>query len=199
MANLLDSANYPTNEPDVLTAGDFWAWKRQDLNDYPAASYALTYTMQLEGTGATKISLTATESGNDYIIEVSGSVTNNYTAGDYVWSAYITDSSDSTKRIEVDTALLKVELNKAKSSNEADPRSHAKKVLDAIEAIIEGRASTDQQSYSLAGRSITKLSIDDLFKLRDRYKVLVMEEKRRDRIKNGKKTGRYLLTSFNNV
>ena len=31
MSNLFDSDNYPTVEPEVLTIGDRWLWKRTDL------------------------------------------------------------------------------------------------------------------------------------------------------------------------
>ena len=32
MANLFDSANAPSIEPEELIVGDLWQWKRTDLN-----------------------------------------------------------------------------------------------------------------------------------------------------------------------
>ena len=59
MSNLFDSDNYPTVEPEVLTIGDRWLWKRTDLgSDYPPASYALSYNARLQGAGSTAISIT---------------------------------------------------------------------------------------------------------------------------------------------
>ena len=65
MANLFDSTNYPNVEPETLTVGDRWVWKRDDLaSDYPLASYALSYEARLQGAGSTNFTLAATESGS---------------------------------------------------------------------------------------------------------------------------------------
>ena len=50
MTNLFDSSNYTTTEPETLTLGDRWVWKREDLgSDYAPASYALSYNVRLQG------------------------------------------------------------------------------------------------------------------------------------------------------
>ena len=41
----------------------------------------------------------------------------------------------------------------------ADLRSHAKIVLDSLEAVIQGRANMDQSSMSIAGRSLSRMSM----------------------------------------
>ena len=59
-----------------------------------------------------------------------------------------------------------------------DSSSHVKKVLDAIEATLEGTASKEQESYEIAGRSLKNRSIEELLMLRDRYKQeWALEEK----------------------
>ena len=37
-----------------------------------------------------------------------------------------------------------------------DPRAHAEKVLEAIEAVIEKRATKDQESYTIKNRSLAR-------------------------------------------
>ncbi|WP_123711612.1 hypothetical protein [Sinobacterium caligoides] len=60
-----------------------------------------------------------------------------------------------------------------------DDRTHAKRVLAAIEAVIEKRASRDQMAYSIDSRSLSRTPIADLMLLRDRYKTMVaMEDKK---------------------
>ena len=67
--NAFDSDNFATVEPEVLTIGDRWVWKRTDLGtDYPPSSYALSYSARLQGAGSTAISITASESGDDYLV-----------------------------------------------------------------------------------------------------------------------------------
>ena len=78
MADLFDSANYPTTEPEVLTIGDRWVWKRTDIGStYAPSSYALSYRARLLGAGSTNFSFVASESGTDYLIEIASSTTVN--------------------------------------------------------------------------------------------------------------------------
>ena len=196
MANLFDRANYPTQEPDLLVVGDRWTWRRPDLAaDYPPADYALTYEFHEDsgGGGSHKFTITATETTTEYLIEIASATTAAYTAGEYNWYAFITRSSDS-QRIAIDEGHTKLELNFANTN--ADNRSHAKKVLDAIEATIEGRASQDQMSYSIAGRSLSRMSIDDLLKFRDRYRAEYNREIKKLRIKNKQDTGNTIKVRF---
>jgi hypothetical protein len=182
MANMFDSANYAETEPTTFIVGDRLAWKRTDLGtDYAPASYALQYSARLEST-ATEITITAGESGSDYIVEVAAATTAVYTAGIYHWQAYIVRSSDS-ERITVDSGTFEVKANRDAAAT--DPRGHVKKVLDAIEAIIEKRSTKDQDSYSIQGRSLGRTPIADLILLRDRYRAEWVREQRAERIRNG--------------
>ena len=193
MANKFDSANFPTQVPSELQLGDFWAWKRDDLAaDYPVADYALTYEFNLiDGSTAANFTLTATESGDEYIISTSS--TTSYTVGNYNWISYITRSSDSA-RVKLEEGYVEIQDNYATTSNSV--RSHAKKVLDAIEAVIENRASMDQQSMSIAGRSLSRMSITDLMTFRDRYKAEYLKEVKIARIKNGLASGNTIKVNF---
>jgi hypothetical protein len=193
MANKFDSTNYPTSEPNELQLGDFWAWKRTDLStDYPTASYTLSYEFNLvDGSTAANFTLTATESNDEYLIEVSNTTT--YTSGEYNWVAYITRSSDSA-RIKLSEGFTEIQENYATTTSSV--RSHAKKVLDAIEAVIENRATMDQSSMSIAGRSLSRLTIDELLQFRDRYKAEYLKEVKKARIKNKKDSGNTIKVRF---
>ena len=189
MSNAFDRENYPQKEPSSLVLGDYWAWKRDDLADtYPIGSYALTYEFHEDsgGGGTHKFTLTATEADDTYYIEAASSSTTGYAVGDYIWEAYITKSADSN-RVMVDSGRTTITQNLADTN--ADLRSHAKKVLDAIEAVIENRASMDQSSMSIAGRSLSRMSINELMTFRDRYKAEYLKEIKLARIRNGQGTG----------
>ena len=130
--NAFDSDNFATVEPEVLTIGDRWVWKRTDVGtDYPPSSYALSYQARLQGAGSTVISITASESDDDYLVEVASASAASYTAGTYSWSAYITRSSDS-QRIQIDAGDFVIKTNLATST--ADPRTHSEKMLDYLES-----------------------------------------------------------------
>jgi len=193
LSNKFDSTNYPTEVPDELQLGDFWAWKKDNLaTDYPTADYSLSYEFNLiDGATASNFTLTATESNDEYIISTSD--TGSYTKGEYNWVSYITRTSDSA-RVKIAEGYIEIQDNYATTS--ASVRSHAKIVLDAVKAVIENRATMDQSSMSIAGRSLSRMSIDELFQLKDRYQAEYDKEVKKAAIKNGKSSGTTILTKF---
>lgn len=182
MGNAFDSANYPTTEPDTLVAGDRWAWKRTDLGaDYPPASYALKYVLRQHETGA-EIEISAVGSGLDYVVEVLSVTTAAHPPGRYTWTAFIIRTIDN-QRVRVGTGTLTIAPDR--DTDSADPRSHSRKVLDAITAVMENRATVDQQEYSIAGRSLKRMSIADLLLLKDRYQIEVNREEAAEKLAAG--------------
>lgn len=192
MGNAFDSANYPEGEPEELVVGDRWLWKRTSLSaDYPTADYSLSYVADKQASGSTSFSITASDTGGIYLVEVASATTAGYTAGAYAWTAYITRTSDS-QRVSIGRGIWPLIPNLAAST--ADPRSHAKKALDAIEAVLESRATVDQMAYTIQGRSLSRTPIPDLLKLRDYYRAEYAAELNADRIRNGKPARNRLLT-----
>tara|TARA_R100000353_G_scaffold12915_1_gene13284 strand:- start:240 stop:830 length:591 start_codon:yes stop_codon:yes gene_type:complete len=196
MSNLFDRVNYPVQEPDTIVIGDRLVWRRDDLaNTYPIGSYALTYEFHEDsgGGGSHKFTITATEAEDTYFVEIASSTTASYSDGDFIWNAFITRSSDS-QRIRVDTGRTTIVKNLANTN--ADLRSHAKKVLDAVQAVLENRASVDQASFSIAGRSLSRMSIDELLSFRDKYKAEYLQEIKKARIKNKQRSGNTIEVKF---
>ena len=194
MANLFDTTNAATTEPETIVAGDRLIWKRTDLNaDYANSAYTLKYSARLEGTGSTEIEITASASGSDYLIEVASAVTANYTAGTYRWQAYITRNSDS-QRLTLDSGTWEIITNRDAATT--DPRSRSRTMVEKIEAVLEGRAGGDVASYSINGRSLTKIATPELMEWRDRYRAEYLREVRKERVRNGKETGSTVLVRF---
>ena len=196
MSNAFDRTNYPTQEPDTIVVGDRLLWRRDDLaNTYSPSSFSLTYEFHEDsgGGGSHKFAITATEADDTYYVEVASATTASYADGDFIWNAFITRSSDA-QRIRVDTGRTTVVKNLANTN--ADLRSHAKKVLDAIQAVLENRASVDQSSFSIAGRSLSRMSVDELLTFRDRYKVEYLQEIKEARIKNKQRSGNTIEVKF---
>ena len=194
MADLFDSTNYPTTEPEILVVGDRWVWKRTDIGStYAPSSYALSYRARLLGAGSTNFSFVASESGTDYIIEINSSTTVNYSSGTYAWSMYITRSSDS-ERFALDTGKFEVQENLVTSS--ADPRTHPAKMVDYLETTLESLAQKLTTSYSVSDRSNTLRSIDEVRGELNYYKMVFRREIQKDRAKSGKRTGQNILVRF---
>ena len=194
MADLFDSTNYPTTEPEILVVGDRWVWKRTDIGStYAPSSYALSYRARLLGAGSTNFSFTASESGTDYLVEIASSTTTNYTSGTYAWSMYITRSSDS-ERFALDTGKFEVQENLVTSS--ADPRTHAGKMVDYLETTLESLAQKLTTAYSVSDRSNTLRSMDEVRGELSYYNTVFRREVQKDRAKSGKRTGQNILVRF---
>ena len=194
MANYFDSTNYPTTEPELLVIGDRWVWKRTDIGtDYAPSSYALSYNARLLGTGSTTFSITASESGTEYIVEVASSTTSSRTVGVYAWNMYITRSSDS-ERIALDSGKFELKDNLATSS--ADQRTHAAKMVDYLEATQESLAQKLTSSYSITDRSNTLRSMDEVSVQLNYYRAVYNRESMKDRAKSGRRTGQNILVRF---
>jgi len=74
--------------------------------------------------------------------------------------------------------------------------SHAKTMLDAIEAVLEGRIDSDVEQYQIAGRQITKIPILELKKLRDDYRAEYKKEQKIENIKLGKSSTQIMHARF---
>ena len=196
MSNRFDSANYPTITPDVLYVGDNWLWKR-DLTDYPVASYSLSYSFRLLTSAATEIALGSsqiTESNTSlYTISVASSTTTSYTKGNYTYQEYITKTA-SSERLVLNKGVVAVKSNL--DADTGDPRSHNRIVFDALEATLENRASIDQMSMSIAGRSLSRMSPEELRGWYSEYKHLVLNEDKVSRRSKGEATGNQIKVKF---
>ena len=181
--------------PDVLYVGDNWLWKR-DLTDYPRADYTLSYSFRLLSSTATEISLGAsviTESETSlYTIDVPRATTTGYTKGDYTYQEYITNSSSERLVLNKGVATVKSNLD----ADTGDPRSHNRIVFDALEATLENRASIDQMSMSIAGRSLSRMSPQELRDWYSHYKHLVINEDKVSRRSKGESTGNQVKVKF---
>jgi hypothetical protein len=161
-----------TVEPREVVAGDTWEWEKS-FSDYPATTWTLTYYLRSREHEA---SITAAADGTDHLVTVAKATTAAYKAGLYEITGFVTDA---TERFQVYRGLLNVLPDPASQGAGQDPRSHARKTLDAIEAVVEGRATKDQQAYTIGGRSLQRMPIKDLMYFRGVYRAEVYAEESR--------------------
>jgi hypothetical protein len=184
MANLFDTANAPTGEPNEIIAGDLLQFKITNLvTDYDPSLYTLTYTARISGQ-QDEIQFSATNDSSSYLISVPGSTTSSWSPGEYNWQQEIIRNSDSA-RITLKRGEFKVIADL--DNNAVDNRSHSQIMVDKIESLLQGKADSDVSTYSVAGRSLTKLSFQELLDARNFYKSEVIKEKSQLDAKNGRK------------
>jgi hypothetical protein len=181
-------------EPEEIVPGDYLLWRRIDLgSDYPPTSYTATYVARIAGGASTEVQVTGTNYNGDYLFTVTSATSASFNVGNYHWQLEIVRNSDNN-RIVVDRGEFRVVADL--DVNGSDPRSHAQIMVEKIEAVLQGRADGDVASYSINGRSLTKLPLADLMMWRDRYKAEYLRELRKDRVRRGIGTGANILVRF---
>lgn len=158
--------------PARLSAGDFWTW-RADIfaGAYPGTDYGLTYSLAPRQ-GGTATDLAASWDGDGWLVSASGATTASLAPGSYAWSLLVTRTTDSAQ-VTICTGTTEV-----LAAAGADQRSYARRLLEAIEARLEGRATKDVDAYSIEGRSLTRIPFAELRATRARLLREVAAEDR---------------------
>lgn len=147
--------------PEKITAGVDFAWSVNQLA-YPAPTWALQ--VLLRGPGV--IDMASVPDGSKHTLVVPADTTKDWTAGTYLYS---TRAVSSGAVIEIDSGQVEIERDLGAITGTVDLRSHVQKVLASIEAVIEGRATKDQERYRIQDRELYRTPIADLIKLRNTY------------------------------
>ena len=156
--------------PGKYIAGDTIAISYTDSN-YPPDVWASTLTLRNKDEFYT---IAGADGGDgSHSIEANGLVTALWKPADYTY--YLT-MKNGAARDTVKSGTVTVVADP--SLGKTDDRSHVKRSLDLIEAVIEGRIPQDTISYSIQGRSISKMAPDELVMLHDRYKRFWAKEQR---------------------
>lgn len=178
-----------TVEPDQIISGDSVAWLKS-LADYPAsAGWALSYALR----GPAQIDLTTTPDGDGHLVSVGSAVTATWTAGFYTWTLFASLWSDRYTVAQGNVEILADPVSVAVGT---DQRPHCKRVLDAIEALLEGKATRDQREYEIDGIRISRMEIADLLRWRTVYRREWSAFLKSQQVAKGKSRGGRVLVRF---
>lgn len=177
----------PKNEPAELRAGDTWQWRREDLTNYPASSWALTYRFKNASGG---FEIVASADGDNFAVDVASTTTAGYAAGDYSWQAQVSNSGTGEKyTVENGSLTVLASFFATPATTAYDDRTSARKILDALDAYMEGRASADQQEYEInvggSMRRIVHSTLKQITQARAYYAGIVANEEAAKRAAEG--------------
>jgi len=158
----------PEQVPPQFVAGDLWQWTRE-FPDYPAGTWTLTYYFENKDQA---FSAAGSASGTTHSFSIAAATTAGYKPGRYKYRARAVNGSSI---YTVDEGYAEVTRDPA-AVGFSDTRSWARRTLEALEATLEGKASGDQLSMSIAGRSIARLQPKELLDWRDRLRAEVRAE-----------------------
>ena len=180
----------PTSEVTRFRAGDRLQWTRS-LTDYDAGTWTLAYTLaNADGV----LTIAASGSGTTYTVDVAPATSADYPPGWYQMVGTLTNST--TDRVTLGPWRVEVLPNLAAAVSGVEWRSQARIALDAVRAVIAGRATRDQEEYSIQGRSLKRTPIADLILLENKLKADVAAEEKAERIDSGLGGGPKMLVRF---
>ena len=162
--------------PTSFRAGDTVAW-RISFADFPVSeawvlSYALVSNGSADQAPLTWSSGFVTNDGNEYTVTLPASTTDDFAAGTYTLTAYLTLSG---VRHSPYSASIQVTANTATQTT-GQGLSLNRKILVQINALLEGRTVADVTSYSIAGRALNREPVVELLRLQRVYRTLCWNE-----------------------
>lgn len=160
----IDTSN---TEPISIIPGDTVKWARR-LAGYPAsAGWALSYELL---NAMHRYEIFATADGDAFRVVVSAQTSQSFAPGSYDWRARATNADEV---YTVASGRLTVAPSFGATG---DVRSHARRALDAIEAVLEGRTTSATAEYEINGRRLKYIPLTELYALRTKYQRQVAAE-----------------------
>ena len=158
MKNPFETDDRPTVEPDGIVVGTFVAWNR--VLDFDSTLYGTKYI--LRAPTVTRTVLGTYVSNDVWTYEILAATSTGWTTGEHTWDLILIRLSDNAESI-VESGVMSL------FAATADRRDHAQIMVDKINSILENRADSDVESYTIKSRQITKMSIKELMEWRDYY------------------------------
>jgi hypothetical protein len=144
-----------------LVAGDAWNWRV--IPEPPLASDA-TLKYFLRGRTAQKLDMPGTVGADGSVTFAATSADTLGLVGELTWSLCLFDASNNRTELARGTVTVIADIQSAGDS--FDGRTWNKRMLDAITAVLEGRATRVEKLYQIAGRHIELIPASELLQLK---------------------------------
>lgn len=143
--------------PSEAWTGDTIAFK-VSAPDTPADS-GWTGAAALFGTK--KIPATVTADGADFLVTFAATDTEKLATGNFIWRL---TASKAGEVVTVDEGSIRIR---------EETLEHCQIMLALIRSALEGRITSDHESYSIGGRSISKIGFEALYRAEVKYSARV--------------------------
>ncbi len=192
-------AEIATTEPSRIRAGDTIEWRREDLSDYPASEWTLKYYLLKTGK---QIIITAIADDDNFAITVTKAVSALYAAGIYSWLAKVYQGvAPNIEEHTIGQGTIEILPDLTVAAGGYDTRSHAKIMLDAIEAALQGKATAKQldQLVKIIADIHTQRNPELLIKWRQYYKNEYWREQVAEKLIQGLDSPRRIGVRFKRI
>lgn len=174
------AAVVPKLEPETVVAGDTVEFTISEPDYLPGDGWALSYHILNASEDLGQIDATDNGDGS-HLVTITAATTAAWEAGHYSYRGFVTKAG---VRKTVREGSFDVEPNFA-TVDTAEGRTFSKRMLDAIRALLEGKATKDQKSYQYRDRALSRYDWDELERLEARFASRVRQEESALRRKKG--------------
>lgn len=157
--------------PTFLTSGESYAWETFLPEYLPVNGWSIT--SRITNCHANYF-IHSTAAGDSHLSVISRELSLFYHPGEY---DFITQVSRSGELTVINTARFYL-LPDLATGAPSITRTHTETLLAAIEAEIDKRARTDPDRQEIANRMLMRTSINDLLRLRARYRLELYQYRR---------------------
>lgn len=166
--------------PKCFSRGETVEWYENRRDFLPADGWELSAVLVQSDDVQT---ITATDNlDGRYLVTISQADSAAFQPGIYRYQIRV---SDGAKTHLLEAGIVDVSQSFASVTDGYDAREHAEKVLEAIEAVLERKATQDQSSMSVEGRQISRYSPEELWQMRRRYQWEVRKIRDAERAARG--------------
>lgn len=171
-------------EPRSIVAGDTASWYLQ-LGLYPPPTWTLSYALRgaRQGMVIDFTEVIPSPDGFSHLIQLEPAVTIDWEDGLYKFQGYVTNGTTGD-RITVSHGELNV-IKDLAVADPSDPRSFNRQMRDQLAKALLERSTLGIEHYSIATRSFSKMSIEKLNELLERYEGYVQQEEQAERVRKG--------------
>lgn len=154
------AADIPNCEPSSFAAGSTVRWTKS-LADYSYADgWRLKYVFH--GVGKLPVAADVDADGVGFSVTIKASDSAKLGAGQYRWQSWV-ERADEVFIVAEGNATVSPNFQTA---NAGDLQPTTEQELDLIEKVIKALLGTDNQSYSIGGRTFQKKELDKIMTLR---------------------------------
>lgn len=147
------------------------SWRFYDPEYLPTDGWVVVYAFE----GPSELNVQAVNDGEGGHLVTLTSAMTAIAPGAYAWQA-TASRAFPLERVLVGQGRTDFLVDFGVASTLGEQKSHARRMVEAIEAQLEGRATDGQKSMAINGRSLDRHSIAELMDARSRYRMELRAE-----------------------
>lgn len=146
------------------------AWRYENAEFSPVDGWTVEYNFE----GPSELNVTAVADGAGHLVELS-TLQTAIATGAYAWQA-IASRAFPIERVLIGQGLTDFVVSFGIDTAIGEQKTHARKMVELVEALLEGRATDGQKAMSINGRSVDRIPILELKELRTFYRTELRAE-----------------------